>query len=152
VISNCSNNYGPKQHDEKLIPTIIRNALSNKPIPIYGTGKNIRDWLYVTDHCSALDRIFHNGIIGESYNVGAHNEKTNIDIAILICQILDKLKPLNGRSYSNQISYVTDRLGHDFRYAIDNTKICQNLNWKSSNSFNKTLEDTVKWYIDYYAL
>lgn len=150
LISNCSNNYGPKQHDEKLIPTIIRNALTNKAIPIYGNGKNIRDWLYVIDHCSALDRIFHDGITGENYNIGTHNERTNLDIATLICQILDRIKPLKTGSYSNQISYVKDRLGHDFRYGIDNTKICTNLNWKSSNSFNETLEDTVKWYIDHY--
>lgn len=150
VISNCSNNYGPKQHDEKLIPTIIRNALIGSQIPIYGKGENIRDWLYVLDHCAALDKIFHKGKLGESYNIGTRNEKTNLEIAYSVCEILDKLNPIKNSSYKNQISFVTDRLGHDFRYAIDNTKITNELNWTSSFTFSETLRETVKWYTKYY--
>lgn len=152
LISNCSNNYGPKQHDEKLIPTIIRKALKGEKIPIYGNGKNIRDWLYVEDHCSALDAIFHRGSIGESYNIGTNNEKTNLEMANLVCSILDQLKPLAGnKSYTEQISYVTDRLGHDYRYAIDNTKICSELNWHPSRTFENSLRKTIEWYIHYYG-
>lgn len=151
MISNCSNNYGPKQHDEKLIPTIIRKALKGEKIPIYGNGKNIRDWLYVGDHCSALDAIFHQGSIGESYNIGTNNERTNLEIVNLVCNILDELKPLiSSVSYTKQISYVTDRLGHDYRYAIDNTKICSELNWHSTSPFLDSLKVTVEWYVNYY--
>jgi len=122
--------------------------LEGQQIPIYGAGKNIRDWLYVADHCSALDAILHKGILGESYNVGTNNEKTNNDLVILICKILDEEKPLaDRRSYSNQISYVEDRLGHDYRYAIDNSKICLQLKWTSSFPFIDSLRDTVKWYM-----
>ncbi len=153
IISNCSNNYGPKQHDEKLIPTIIRKALKQEKIPIYGNGKNVRDWLYVKDHCSALDVIFHQGTIGESYNIGTHNEKTNLEIANHVCNILDKLKPSEtGMSYTKQISYVTDRLGHDFRYAIDNSKICSEFGWGPSFPFMKSLKITVEWYVNYYSI
>jgi dTDP-glucose 4,6-dehydratase len=152
LISNCSNNYGPKQHDEKLIPTIIRKALKGEKIPIYGNGKNIRDWLYVEDHCSALDAVFHRGSIGESYNIGTRNEKTNLEVVNLVCSILDQLKPLAGnKSYSEQISYVTDRLGHDYRYAIDNTKICSELNWQASSLFIDSMKTTVEWYVNYYV-
>lgn len=152
LISNCSNNYGPKQHDEKLIPTIIRNAIQGRKIPIYGNGSNIRDWLYVGDHCSALDTIFHNGKVGENYNIGTNNEKTNLQIANLVCSILDELKPrASGGSYTEQIAYVTDRLGHDFRYAIDNTKICRELNWKPTCSFMESLRETVVWYLGGYG-
>lgn len=149
VISNCSNNFGPKQHDEKLIPTIIRKAIAGKDIPIYGNGKNIRDWLYVTDHCTALDRIFSNGQIGESYNIGTQNEKTNIEIATLICEILDKILPV-ANSYKDQISYVQDRAGHDFRYAIDNGKICSKLGWTPEGLFTQNLKTTVEWYVSKY--
>ncbi len=151
IISNCSNNFGPKQHDEKLIPTIIRKALKNEPIPIYGNGENIRDWLYVNDHASALDRIYHSGKIGESYNIGTQNEKTNVEIAELVCKILDDVKPLaDGSNYNKLISYVKDRAGHDFRYAIDNTKITNELKWQSDASFDDSLTQTVKYYIDKY--
>lgn len=149
VISNCSNNFGPKQHDEKLIPTIIRNAITKKAIPIYGNGKNIRDWLYVSDHCTALDKIFTNGLLGESYNIGTHNEKTNIEIATLICEILDEILPA-GDSYKDQISYVQDRAGHDFRYAIDNSKICQELGWEPEGVFSRNLKTTIEWYVSKY--
>jgi dTDP-glucose 4,6-dehydratase len=151
IISNCSNNYGPKQHDEKFIPTIIRKALFNEEIPIYGNGKNIRDWLYVKDHCSALDIIFHKAIVGESYNIGVNNEQSNITIANLVCDILNELKPLsNNKSYNQQISYVTDRLGHDYRYAIDNRKLCSELHWNSTTPFINSLQATIAWYIHYY--
>jgi dTDP-glucose 4,6-dehydratase len=150
VISNCSNNFGPKQHDEKLIPTIIRNAIAGKEIPIYGNGKNIRDWLYVSDHCAALDRIFEKGKTGESYNIGTHNEKTNIEIATIICEILDEILPV-ASSYKEQITYVRDRAGHDFRYAIDNSKICQKLGWAPEGLFNQDLKTTIEWYVTKYT-
>jgi dTDP-glucose 4,6-dehydratase len=150
IITNCSNNYGPAQHNEKLIPTIIRNALEGREIPIYGNGKNIRDWLYVRDHCTALDKVFQGGKLGESYNIGTHNEKTNVEIANLVCENLDKLKPLINGSYKDQISFVTDRLGHDFRYAIDNNKISDELKWNAASTFENDLNATVKWYIKLY--
>jgi len=149
LISNCSNNFGPKQHDEKLIPTIIRNALAGKQIPIYGNGKNIRDWLYVLDHCSALVKIFTDGKIGECYNIGTRNERTNIEIATTICEILDEISPTTV-SYKGQISYVQDRAGHDFRYAIDNSKICSELEWAPQGSFKEDLRATVQWYVSKY--
>jgi len=151
LISNCSNNFGPKQHDEKLIPTIIRKALSGEQIPIYGNGQNIRDWLYVTDHASALDKIFHEGKAGESYNIGTHNEKTNIELAKMICEILDDIKPLtDGSKYIKLISYVKDRAGHDFRYAIDNSKMINELGWQANSVFVNTLKYTVQWYVEQY--
>ena len=147
--SNCSNNYGPKQHSEKLIPTIIRNALSLSPIPIYGKGLNIRDWLYVTDHAKAIDLIFHNGKSGETYNVGGHNERTNIDITNTICHILDELKPRSdGKKYADLITYVKDRAGHDLRYAIDPQKITDELGYKPDETFDTGIIKTVKWYLD----
>lgn len=149
VISNCSNNYGPKQHKEKFIPTVIRTALEEKSIPVYGNGKNIRDWLYVEDHCKAIDLIFHKGKSGETYNVGAHNEHSNIDIAKLICSILDKKKPrANGASYQELIVFVTDRLGHDFRYAIDSKKLTNEFGWKSEQNFQEGIEKTIDWYLN----
>ena len=151
VITNCSNNFGPKQHDEKLIPTIIRNAILGKDIPIYGNGKNIRDWLYVKDHCGAIDLVFHQGKLGESYNIGTRNEKSNYDMALKICDILDRVSPKNNGKYEGRITYVQDRAGHDFRYAIDNTKICSELGWKSEGFFDKDLEETVRWYLDFYS-
>lgn len=152
IISNCSNNYGPYQHDEKLIPTVIRKALSGANIPVYGNGKNIRDWLYVLDHCDALDTILNRGLVGENYNIGTNNERTNIEIVQMICQILDELKPsVYNRPYAEQISYVQDRLGHDFRYAIDSTKIFEKLNWKPKFSFHQSIRNTIDWYIKYYA-
>jgi len=147
--SNCSNNYGPKQHAEKLIPTIIRNALNLSPIPIYGKGLNIRDWLYVTDHAKAIDMIFHHGKKGETYNVGGHNERTNIEITQTICRILDDLKPrADGKKYAELITYVKDRAGHDLRYAIDPQKITTELGYKPDETFDTGIIKTVKWYIN----
>ena len=147
--SNCSNNYGPKQHAEKLIPTIIRNALNLSPIPIYGKGQNIRDWLYVTDHAKAIDIIFHSGKNGETYNVGGHNERTNIEITTTICHILDDLKPRSdGKKYADLITFVKDRAGHDLRYAIDPQKITSELGYKPDETFDTGIIKTVKWYID----
>ncbi|MDG1436857.1 MAG: dTDP-glucose 4,6-dehydratase [Rickettsiaceae bacterium] len=151
IISNCSNNYGPMQHDEKLIPTVIRKALEQKEIPVYGNGKNIRDWLYVRDHCIALELVFLNGKLGDSYNIGTNNEKTNIDLVNEICDILDELKPKASGSYSSQISFVQDRAGHDFRYAIDHTKISKELGWQPEHAFREDLKNTVEWYIESYS-
>src|SRR3989339_1324536 len=132
VITNCSNNYGPKQHDEKLIPTIIRKALSGENIPIYGDGKNIRDWLYVLDHCKGIDLVYHTGRCGEVYNIGGRNERNNNQIVDRICTLLDTMNPqTNGKSYREQITYVEDRAGHDRRYAIDATKIETELVWRA---------------------
>lgn len=151
IISNCSNNYGPMQHDEKLIPTVIRNALEGNEIPIYGNGENIRDWLYVEDHCLALELIFQKGLLGESYNIGTRNEKTNLDLATKICQLLDGIKPKATGSYLDQIAFVQDRAGHDFRYAIDYSKISNNLSWNPQYSFEQAIENTISWYIDNYS-
>ena len=151
VITNCSNNYGPKQHDEKLIPTIIRNAIKKNPIPIYGDGKNIRDWLYVLDHCKGIDLAYHKGKAGETYNIGGRNERTNIYIAEKICEILDELKPRkNNKSYKELITFVTDRPGHDRRYAIDASKIENELGWRADENFESGIVKTVKWYLKKY--
>lgn len=148
TVSNCSNNYGPKQHPEKLIPKIISNALSGKDIPIYGDGKNVRDWLYVLDHCKAIDLIFHKGKAGETYNIGGHNEKNNLEIVDAICSILDKEMPRsNGSSYKNLIVFVKDRPGHDRRYAIDATKLTTELGWKADENFASGIVKTVEWYL-----
>lgn len=148
VTTNCSNNYGPKQHQEKLIPTIIRKAISGEKIPIYGDGKNIRDWLYVLDHCRGIKLAFEKGIAGETYNVGGRNERTNTTIAHEICAILDREKPrADGKSYNEQISFVADRPGHDRRYAIDATKIEQDLAWKAKENFSTGILKTVAWYL-----
>jgi dTDP-glucose 4,6-dehydratase len=146
VITNCSNNYGPKQHDEKLIPTIIRRALNGENIPIYGDGNNIRDWLYVLDHCKGIDLIYHTGKNGEVYNIGGRNERNNNYIADKICEILDELDPTDG-SYKEQITYVEDRAGHDKRYAIDATKIENELGWKADENFESGIVKTIKWYL-----
>jgi dTDP-glucose 4,6-dehydratase len=149
VTTNCSNNYGPKQHSEKLIPTIVRKALAEQPIPIYGDGKNIRDWLFVLDHCSGIDLAYCAGKSGETYNIGGNNEKSNNQIADRICSILDQSKPRkNGRSYTELLAFVEDRAGHDKRYAIDPTKIMTELGWKPSLTFDKGIEQTIKWYLD----
>ncbi|RME90496.1 MAG: dTDP-glucose 4,6-dehydratase [Candidatus Hydrogenedentota bacterium] len=151
VVTNCSNNYGPKQHDEKLIPTIIRNALREKPIPIYGDGKNVRDWLYVLDHAKGIDLVFHKGRAGETYNIGGRNERDNNTIAKTICEILDKEKPRqNGKSYKELITYVEDRPGHDRRYAIDASKIEQELGWKADENFDTGIVKTIQWYLKKY--
>lgn len=146
VTTNCSNNYGPKQHSEKLIPKIIMNAISNKPIPIYGDGKNIRDWLYVLDHCRGIDLAFQNGSSGNIYNIGGKNEKTNLEIVNKICDILDKKIP-NDKPYKTLITFVEDRAGHDKRYAIDATKIEENLGWKAKENFDSGIEKTIDWYL-----
>ena len=148
VITNCSNNYGPKQHDEKLIPTIIRNALNGNYIPIYGDGKNIRDWLYVIDHCKGIDLAYHKGKAGETYNIGGKNERTNIYIANRICEILDEIKPRKNGSYKDLITHVKDRPGHDRRYAIDASKIENELNWRAEESFESGIVKTVEWYLN----
>ncbi len=152
VTSNCSNNYGPKQHQEKLIPTIIRSALAGNPIPIYGDGRNVRDWLYVLDHCRGIDLVFHQGRSGESYNIGGRNERENIYIATLICKLLDRLAPARGRgsdleSYKDLITFVTDRPGHDRRYAIDAAKSESELGWRAEEDFESGLLKTVQWYL-----
>lgn len=148
--TNCSNNYGPHQHDEKLMPTIIRNALAGKAIPIYGNGKNVRDWLYVEDHCIAIAEVFKNGISGETYNVGGNSEQNNLAIANTICTLLDELAPRAEGSYSSLITFVADRPGHDLRYAIDIEKIARELNWQPAESFESGLRKTVTWYIQKY--
>ena len=148
VTTNCSNNYGPKQHKEKLIPTIIRKALAGEPIPIYGDGKNVRDWLFVLDHCTGIDLAFQNGASGETYNIGGRNERNNLYIVDKICAILDSKRPqTDGSSYKDLISFVTDRAGHDRRYAIDATKIETELGWQAEENFETGIEKTVEWYL-----
>ena len=149
ITTNCSNNYGPNQNDEKLIPTIIRKALLGEKIPIYGDGQNIRDWLYVEDHCKGIDLAYNKGKAGETYNIGGNNEHNNLYIANKICEILDELKP-KSQSYKKQISFVKDRLGHDFRYAIDATKIEKELGWKAVENFETGIKKTVNWYLNKY--
>lgn len=167
IISNCSNNYGPYQFPEKLIPLIILNAIEGKPLPLYGNGENIRDWLYIEDHVKSLYRIVKEGRIGETYNIGGNNEKTNIEVVNAICEVLDVLEPLSlikqnytkenpksglhfktRRSYKDLITFVPDRPGHDFRYAIDTNKIKNELNWKPEETFETGINKTVKWYLD----
>ena len=154
VITNCSNNFGEKQHQEKLIPTIIRKALSNQPIPIYGNGQNIRDWLYVLDHCKGINAAFHKGEKGESYNIGSNNEWNNLDLAKKICSLLDTIKPKGnakeGGKYEDLLTFVKDRPGHDLRYAIDSSKIENELHWKVNTNFDTALTKTINWYIDLY--
>lgn len=149
LITNCSNNYGAYQFPEKLIPLIILNCLSGKPLPVYGQGLNIRDWLYVRDHCEAIKHVIEKGKLGETYNIGGHNEIRNIDIVRLICQILDELAPAqDGKPYENLITYVADRPGHDLRYAIDASKIQNELGWLPKETFNTGIRKTVQWYLD----
>ncbi|WP_046743478.1 dTDP-glucose 4,6-dehydratase [Kordia zhangzhouensis] len=150
VTTNCSNNYGPKQHDEKLIPTIIRKAISGENIPIYGDGMNVRDWLYVLDHCKGIDLVLQNGKAGETYNIGGRNERNNVYIANTICEILDKKAPKTA-SYKTQITFVKDRPGHDFRYAIDASKIENELGWKAKENFESGILKTVEWYLEKYT-
>ena len=146
--SNCSNNYGPKQHNEKLIPHIISKALAGQLLPIYGRGENVRDWLYVLDHCKAIDLIYHNGESGETYNIGGRNERNNITIVKTICAILDEKKPRSdGKKYEEQITFVADRAGHDFRYAIDATKLENELGWRADETFDTGIVKTVEWYL-----
>jgi dTDP-glucose 4,6-dehydratase len=148
VITNCSNNYGPNHFPEKLLPLIIHNILNNKPLPVYGKGENVRDWLFVVDHARAIDTVFHDGKIGETYNIGGFNEWKNIDIVMLVCKTMDtKLGREQGTS-EKLITYVTDRAGHDLRYAIDATKIMNELGWKPSLQFEEGLEKTVDWFLN----
>ncbi len=148
VISNCSNNYGPNQFPEKLIPLIINNIKNNKPLPVYGKGENIRDWLYVEDHAKAIDLIFHKGINGETYNIGGHNEWKNIDLIRKICQIMDEKLSRKPGSSEKLISFVKDRAGHDMRYAIDSSKLRNELGWKADDNFETGIVKTVEWYLD----
>lgn len=148
VISNCSNNYGPYQFPEKLIPLFIHNIRNNKPLPVYGKGENVRDWLYVEDHARAIDMIFHQGNVGDTYNIGGFNEWTNIDLIKVVIKVVDKQLGRPEGASDNLITYVTDRAGHDLRYAIDATKIKNELGWEPSLQFEEGIEKTVKWYLD----
>lgn len=149
LTTNCSNNYGPFHFPEKLIPLMIVNAQAGKPLPVYGDGQQIRDWLYVKDHCSAIRRVLEAGTVGEVYNVGGWNEKPNLDIVHTVCALLNELKPrADGKRYQEQITYVTDRPGHDRRYAIDARKIEQQLGWKPAETFETGIRKTVQWYLD----
>ena len=150
LTTNCSNNYGPYHFPEKLIPLCILNALNGKPLPIYGDGQQIRDWLYVKDHCSAIRRVLESGQLGETYNVGGWNEKANLDVVNTLCAILDELKPReDGQSYATQITFVQDRPGHDRRYAIDARKLEKELGWKPQETFETGIRKTVQWYLDH---
>ena len=149
IVTNCSNNYGPYQFPEKLIPLIILNCLDRKPLPVYGKGANVRDWLYVEDHARALLLVNEKGKSGETYNVGGHNERTNLEVVKTVCTILDELRPLdNNEKYDSLITYVTDRPGHDLRYAIDPKKLMDNLGWKPKENFDTGIRRTVQWYLD----
>lgn len=149
LTTNCSNNYGPYHFPEKLIPLVIHNALAGKPLPIYGDGQQIRDWLYVKDHCSAIRRVLEMGRVGETYNIGGWNEKPNLDVVHTLCAILDELSPrTDTQSYTSQITYVTDRPGHDRRYAIDASKIERELGWKPAETFETGIRKTVEWYLE----
>lgn len=149
LTTNCSNNYGPYHFPEKLIPLMIVNALAGKTLPVYGDGQQIRDWLYVKDHCSAIRRVLEAGVVGETYNVGGWNEKPNLEIVRTICALLDELQPrADGQPYQQQIAYVADRPGHDRRYAIDATKLATELGWKPAETFETGIRKTVQWYLD----
>ncbi len=150
IITNCSNNYGPYQFPEKLIPLTIKNAISNKDLPIYGSGNQIRDWLYVEDHAEALYKVLNDGEINNTYNIGSNNERKNIEVVREICSIIDELKPKSNGSYSDQIVFVKDRPGHDKRYAINSNKIQNKLGWKPRESFDSGLRKTVEWYLAYF--
>jgi dTDP-glucose 4,6-dehydratase len=148
LTTNCSNNYGPYQFPEKLIPLIITNALADKPLPIYGDGLNVRDWLFVGDHCNAINTVVERGIVGETYNIGGMSEKTNLDIVHDICNVLDDMVPAKDNSYKDLITFVKDRPGHDLRYAIDITKIKTELGWTPQESFQSGIQKTVEWYLN----
>ena len=149
VTTNCSNNYGPYHFPEKLIPLIILNALAGKLLPVYGDGQNVRDWLYVTDHCAAIRMVLDRGRLGETYNIGGRNERTNLDVVNIVCGLLDELKPrADGKAYASQISFVKDRPGHDLRYAIDASKLENELGWKAAENFESGIRKTVQWYLD----
>ena len=149
VTTNCSNNYGPYHFPEKLIPLVILNALNGKPLPIYGDGQQVRDWLYVGDHCSAISKVLDAGKLGETYNIGGWNEKANIEVVNTICRILDELQPrADGKCYAEQITFVKDRPGHDRRYAIDASKVERELGWRPAETFDTGIRKTVQWYLD----
>jgi dTDP-glucose 4,6-dehydratase len=148
LTTNCSNNYGPRQYPEKLIPLMIRNALAGEPLPVYCDGRNVRDWLYVADHCTAVRLVLAKGRVGETYNIGGETERTNIDLVRTICALLDEIHPRKGGSYSDLISFVKDRPGHDRRYAMNIGKIRQELGWYPKESFESGLEKTVRWYLE----
>ena len=148
VTTNCSNNYGPYHFPEKLIPLVIHNALAGKPLPIYGDGQQVRDWLYVADHCSAIRTVLEEGRLGETYNVGGWNEKTNLEVVHTICAHLDKARPKESGSYADQITFVTDRPGHDRRYAIDASKLADELGWKPAQTFETGIAATIDWYLN----
>lgn len=148
LITNCSNNYGPYQFPEKLIPLIIQNALNEKPLPVYGNGQNVRDWLYVDDHCRAIHAVLQSGRVGETYNVGGNSEKKNIEVVELVCDLLDEMKPVDGLHRRDLITFVKDRPGHDQRYAIDFTKINTELGWSPSVTFDEGLRSTIAWYLE----
>ena len=149
LTTNCSNNYGPYHFPEKLIPLVLLNALAGKPLPIYGDGQQVRDWLYVGDHCAAIRKVLEAGKLGETYNIGGWNEKANIEVVNTICSILDELKPrTDGKSYAEQITYVKDRPGHDRRYAIDASKVERELGWRPAETFDTGIRKTVQWYLD----
>ncbi len=148
VITNCSNNYGPNQFPEKLLPLMINNILKGKPLPVYGKGENVRDWLFVVDHARAIDMVFHKGVIGETYNIGGFNEWKNIDIVHLLCRVMDRKMDKPEGSAASLITYVKDRAGHDLRYAIDANKIMKELGWEPSLQFEEGLEKTIDWYLD----
>tara|TARA_B100000780_G_C21106449_1_gene446868 strand:+ start:632 stop:1654 length:1023 start_codon:yes stop_codon:yes gene_type:complete len=148
ITTNCSNNFGPYQFPEKLIPLIILNAMSLKSLPIYGNGKNVRDWLHVSDHCRAIERVLDKGVIGESYNIGGNCELTNLEVVTKICNFLDQIKPKKQGSYLDQIEYVSDRPGHDHRYAINAKKITNSLGWSPKETFESGLRKTIEWYIE----
>jgi len=149
LTTNCSNNYGPYHFPEKLIPLVIHNALNGKDLPIYGNGSNVRDWLYVEDHCSAIRRVLEAGKIGETYNIGGWNEMTNLEVVHTLCDMLDQAQPKASGSYRDQITYVQDRPGHDQRYAIDATKIERELGWKPAETFETGIQKTVQWYLNH---
>ena len=149
ITTNCTNNYGPHQFPEKLIPLLIHNCLNNKKLPIYGNGENVRDWLYVEDHCEAIKEVLVKGSIGETYNIGGNNEKTNIEIVKTVCSTLDEIKPRkNNSSYKELITFVEDRLGHDFRYSLDISKIKKELNWQPQETFESGIRKTILWYLE----
>jgi dTDP-glucose 4,6-dehydratase len=148
LTTNCSNNYGPYHFPEKLIPLVLLNALAGKPLPIYGDGQQVRDWLYVEDHCRAIARVLEAGKVGETYNIGGWNEKTNLEVVHTLCAVLDELQPrADGKRYAEQITYVKDRPGHDRRYAIDARKIERDLGWKPQETFETGIRKTVQWYL-----
>lgn len=150
ITTHCSNNFGPFQNEEKLIPKVIKNALNWQEIPLYGDGKNVRDWIFVEDHCNALDQIIKSGKVGESYNIGGGAELSNMNIIRLICKKLDKIFPNKKGSYENLICFVKDRPGHDFRYSVSTEKLTNNSSWQIYNNFNDSLDETVKWYLKFY--